>query len=480
MSEKIDKTLKKIVNDTKIGKNNSPEDDSETSSILNDVFPGDKDCPYCHGLGFTRVDVPIGHPDFGKIEICVCRQNEVNKAIHERLFELSNLDALQHMTFENFVPRGQVGLWPTQADSLELAFNHAQQFATRLDGWLLMQGGYGCGKTHLAAAIANFAVSLGIPTLFITVPDLLDLLRMAYDSPETTYEKRFDQIRNAQLLIMDDFGTQNATKWAQEKLFQIINYRYTNRLATVITTNTPLEEIEERIRSRLIDPELVTKVKINAPDYRNPAGDLGYQKISLLQESAEMRFDTFDLRENEGLTAQEVNSLKRAYEAAKKFAAQPVGWLIISGPRNSGKTHLALAIANYISQSSSPPQAISVPEMLNYLRATFSPRSTDSLDRRFDEIRSERILILDDLGTQYVTPWVQEQLYLLFDYRYRKKLPTVITTSEFIDEMDNRIVSKMNDPRLCTKVAITAPSFFRKPSKQRKSNSNRRGNNKPW
>ncbi len=73
---------------------------------------------------------------------------------------------------------------PAQADSLEQAFNHSQQFASKLNGWLVLQGPYGCGKTHLAAAVANFVVEIGIPTLFLTVPDLLDSLRFSYNSPE--------------------------------------------------------------------------------------------------------------------------------------------------------------------------------------------------------------------------------------------------------------------------------------------------------
>ena len=117
--------------------------------------------------------------------------------MRERLFRLSNLNELSELTFENFNPRGRVGLWPEQAASLERAYNHSRQYAQNLKGWLLLQGGYGCGKTHLAAAIANFAVSLGVPTLFITVPDLLDSPRFAYQDPEATFEERFEEIRNA-------------------------------------------------------------------------------------------------------------------------------------------------------------------------------------------------------------------------------------------------------------------------------------------
>ena len=55
-----------------------------------------------------------------------------------------------------------------------------------------------------------------------------------------------------------------------KKLFQILNYRYINRLPLVVTTNLLLEEIEERIRSRLEDPDLVTRVICALPIIANP------------------------------------------------------------------------------------------------------------------------------------------------------------------------------------------------------------------
>jgi len=65
----------------------------------------------------------------------------------------------------------------------------------------------------------------------------------------------------------------------QEKLFQIINYRYINRLPLVVTTNLSDEDFEDRIRSRLQDPELVTRVRIMATDYRNPSAILGIRNV---------------------------------------------------------------------------------------------------------------------------------------------------------------------------------------------------------
>ena len=401
----------------------------------------------------------MGHPNFGRLEACVCRQRDVSEQVRERLYSLSRLDELKGLTFDTFEPRGRKGLGEMHSNSLEMAFNQAQHYPKSLNGWLLLRGGYGCGKTHLAAAIANFAVDMGVPTLFLTVPDLLDMLRFSYDSDDTTFEQRFNEIRNASLLVLDDFGTQNATGWAQEKLFQIINFRYINKLPLVVTTNLSLDEIDARVRSRLSDRELVTDVRINAPDYRRPLDDTGHPELSSLDLMANKTFGSFEDRTGEGLQSDESKSLQKALKTAHAFAEKPRGWLVFMGGFGSGKTHLAAAIANYRAGLGDPPLFVMVPDLLDHLRATFSPSSNTTFDRRFDEIRTAPLLVLDDLGTQSMTPWVREKLYQLFNYRYNAELPTVITTSDSLDEMDARIRSRLLDGNLCSIFAITVPGF---------------------
>jgi DNA replication protein DnaC len=455
---KIEETLKKIAAGT--SKETTPTSSSTSldTGKANEL-PGDPNCPICEGVGYLRQDLPIGHPDFGKLELCSCRQGQVEQAIRQRLYAMSNLDELNHLTFENFLPRGRIGLSPIQADSLEEAYNHAYRFAQTLEGWLVLKGTYGCGKTHLAAAIANFAVSLGVPTLFLTVPDLLDSLRFSYQNPEVAFEERFEEIRTAKLLVLDDFGTQNATPWAQEKLFQIINYRYINRLPLVVTTNLALNQIEGRIRSRLVDPEMVTFKRILAPDFRNPTDPSGLSVISSLDLLGNQKFATFSLRQDEKIPAEDLKSLEKAYQLAREFAGDPHGWLVLMGSYGAGKTHLAAAIANFLTDQGVPNIFVVVPDLMDHLRATFNPNSTVSYDQLFDEVRTTQVLILDDLGTQSTTPWVREKLYQLFNHRYNSRMPTVITTSNSLDEMDPRLRSRMLDKRICTVAAITAPSY---------------------
>jgi len=401
----------------------------------------------------------MGHPDFGKAVLCQCRQHEVNAGIRNRLFAMSNLDELQHLTFETFEPRGRIGINPMQAGSLENAFNSARMFAQSLEGWILYQGRYGCGKTHLAAAIANFVVDLGVETLFITVPDMLDSLRYAYNDADFGFEERFERIKNIRLLVLDDFGTQNATSWAQEKLFQILNFRYINKLPTVITTNLALEEIEGRIRSRLQDPMLVHHIKVTAPDFRRPMDDTGHHELSSLEHLSSRKFGNFDMRKREQIDDMDKKSLEKAFRAAQAFAEAPKGWLVFMGTYGCGKTHLAAAIANYRAAAGHPPLFVMVPDLLDHLRATFAPDSGVRYDRRFDEIRATPLLILDDLGTQAMSPWVKEKLYQLFNHRYNAELPTVITTSDELDKLDPRLRTRITDTRVCTIHFITAPSY---------------------
>ena len=181
-------------------------------------------CPICGGIGYVRRERALDDPKFGTLEVCECQLVKNRKASEQRLFDISNLDAYQNMTFDTFDING---IQNTQGanTTLEVAFNTAQNYSHNLNGWLLIMGNFGCGKTHLAAAIANEVVAHNVETLFLTVPDLLDWLRYTYTSTDTTYEERFEEIRNMRFLVLDDLGTQNATEWAREKLFQIIKYK---------------------------------------------------------------------------------------------------------------------------------------------------------------------------------------------------------------------------------------------------------------
>ena len=187
------------------------------------------------------------------------------------------------MTFRNFDTHG-MNATPDQQLSLEAAWKAALQFAQQPEDWLVLTGPVGCGKTHLAASIANYRLQQGQPAVFVVVPDLLDHLRSSF-APESpmTYDVLFDSIKNAPLLILDDLGAQSTTPWALEKLFQLINHRYNGRLPTVITTSlnrSGLAGISKALASRVGHSRVSNTIPLSAPDYR-----MGEDSLSPEQES---------------------------------------------------------------------------------------------------------------------------------------------------------------------------------------------------
>ncbi|MGQ9585663.1 MAG: ATP-binding protein [Anaerolineae bacterium] len=415
-------------------------------------------CPICKGLGYVRLDLPVGHPDFGKLFPCVCREAEFQARKVAQLLRASDLSLLSHMTFETFNPEGRGMLLPDQRQSLEIAYRTALTFAEHPEGWLLLEGGYGCGKTHLAAAIANHCLARGQVALFVVVPDLLDHLRATFAPGSTiTFDEQFEAVRTVPVLILDDLGTQSSSPWAQEKLYQLINYRYNARLPTVVTTNQPIAEMDPRIRSRLVDSELTAHVIIRAPDYRRPY-DAHRSELSSLHLLGDLTFDTFDARRRD-LPARQRELLQDAFRVAQQYAEAPEGWLLLRGPYHAGKTHLAAAIANHLAQRGHRVLFIMVPDLLDHLRATFNPANPARYDKRFDEVRNVPFLVLDDLGTESATDWAREKLNQLFTHRYHARLPTVITASAQEAKIDERLRRRLEDETLCRVVELTVAPY---------------------
>ena len=131
-----------------------------TVNLSNDNKNTNPPCPICGGAGFLRRDVPVDHPDFGRAIPCDCKRRETQQAEVDSLRSSSGLAHLSQMTFASFRPDG-IGLNPDKRKNLHQAFDCAREFAAEGKGWLLLKGGYGCGKTHLAAAIANDRLARG-------------------------------------------------------------------------------------------------------------------------------------------------------------------------------------------------------------------------------------------------------------------------------------------------------------------------------
>jgi DNA replication protein DnaC len=228
-------------------------------------------CPNCLGAGYLRYDVSVDDPRFGELIVCECTRAELEAKRQAMLLDRSQLGDLQHFTFSRWVRKVKEGRPP--ASSPDAAYLVARSYAEDphyMDRpWLFLYGTKGTGKTHLAAAIGNERLHRGQPAIFMVVPDLLDHLRATFNpTSDTTYDDLFESLKNTALLILDDLGTQSASPWAREKLFQLINHRYNRRIPTVITMNMEAEEIDSRLWSRINDMHLTQRISIQGEDSR--------------------------------------------------------------------------------------------------------------------------------------------------------------------------------------------------------------------
>ena len=252
------------------GHNSTPWAQEKLNQILNSRHSNRMPTVFTLGVPVEDLD-PRWQTRLTDTEIAATRQLSVEERgeMPGRKGLLSP-ELLAQMTFDSFDVRGNRAN-RQQRESLERAFRHAMNYAQNPEGWLLLLGPTGCGKTHLVHAIANERLKLSHKVLHFQVADLMDYLRFTYkpDSAVTS-DRLFEEVQNVSLLILEDFNIHNPTPWAREKLYQVIVHRHNSRLPTIITTNAlvPGQFGSDPIYSRLTDRNLSSIIPIDAPDYR--------------------------------------------------------------------------------------------------------------------------------------------------------------------------------------------------------------------
>ena len=446
----------------------SGDSDGLGPSDLVDQVEQCEQCERCEGRGWYTPDVPVGHAEFGRLVTCDCQQDRREQEQFARLLRYSNLGYLSRFTFQTLNPEGR-DKSTGDATLFRQAVDAAVQFAESPAGWLVFTGPHGSGKTHLAAAIGNRCVERGHVVFFVHTPDLLDHLRSTFGpSSEISYSDMFEQVRNTPLLILDDLGSQSTTQWADEKLRQIVNHRYVAELPTVLTVAGDLGGVDPYVLGRLRIPGVSRVLEVGAGS-AGPESRLGGIEPALLRR---MTFEAFDIRGNNPRSGQRA-SLEAAFQAARNFAADPHGWLTLFGETGVGKTHLAVAIAAERIEKGQSVFFTFVPELLDYLRFTYSPDSRVTHDDVLEQVKSAPLLVLDDLGQEQTTPWALEKLYQIVVHRHNSRAPTVITSSiDFTTEL-NPIGSRVLDPTVGDSIRMDAPDYRnkqkRQPRRQRRS-----------
>lgn len=169
----------------------------------------------------------------------------------KRLFKHSGLpQRFARCSFENWEERP--GTEKAFAAALRYARNLEQNF--QAGRGLIIFGPPGNGKSHLAAAITAKALSAGKTAIFERVPRLLSRIRSTYEnSPGVTEAQLLHTLGQVELLVLDDAGAEKWTQWTEPMLYTIIDERYSWERSLIITTNTKLSELKDKVGDRAMD-----------------------------------------------------------------------------------------------------------------------------------------------------------------------------------------------------------------------------------
>ena len=240
----------------------------------------------CEGMGCVRADVQVGHPLFGKAIQCPCKTDAVKRVKAVAMMQKSGLtkNMIGQFTFAGFNPWKAEPLDETDPEAAHKAMAKAldicRDWAAHPDGWLILSGVKGCGKTHLAIAIAGQQLRAARGVYYNTAISTLNLLRSSYE--HNRHDEYIKFLREVDVLVVDDLGAERRNDWTDEQLLDILDHRHIERKPVIITTNVfgENDQIAPRLRSRMREGTaredgFVRELALPAGDYRP---NVGYRK----------------------------------------------------------------------------------------------------------------------------------------------------------------------------------------------------------
>lgn len=194
--------------------------------------------------------------------ICKCKkkeiedkeQRELKQAKQDRLKQLFNNSLMdekfKYETFER---------WDNTKGDINL-FNIAQRYCNNFKEakknglGFIIYGPPGNGKTYTANCIANNLLNKEYTVICVSINSLLDRIKKTYNTWGKEGEDTvLSGLANADLLVIDDLGTEQGSNWTISKVYNIIDSRYRNGLPLIITTNYSMEDLKEKYGYRTAD-----------------------------------------------------------------------------------------------------------------------------------------------------------------------------------------------------------------------------------
>lgn len=230
--------------------------ETHTRKNLRNCLENDGRCPVCHDTGWEMI-AGEGQATFRECK-CGIRQRQIMDsrlsfaAIPESFKEV-RMDNFNENVYRDTDSRNKIH---TAVRAINYWFSHFETMKERGMGLYLYSGRKGSGKTRMAASIANeLLYGKGIRVKFATSLQILKEIKTSWNNRnvECSESRLLDFLCTSEILIIDDFGTEQTKDWIGERFYQIINSRYVDKKITIFTSNArpDLLEYDDRIINRI-------------------------------------------------------------------------------------------------------------------------------------------------------------------------------------------------------------------------------------
>ena len=217
------------------------------TSSLEESFCEEKNCSKCKSITTCKNNI-VGYkytPEkdnniitFSYIA-CPKKQKEIKNNLYKENVELYDMPKeISEASFKNVY----------KDDSARLPilkyFNEFMKNYSKVDKpkGLYLNGSFGSGKTYLIAALFNEMAKKDIKSVLVYYPEFLRSLKASFSSD---FDELYNDVKCADLLLLDDIGAENVTPWSRDEILgPIIQYRMEEGLPTFFTSNLTLEELE--------------------------------------------------------------------------------------------------------------------------------------------------------------------------------------------------------------------------------------------
>lgn len=275
---KFGKTLDELKEEVASGKYRLKEDE----------FLGDDGLPYCKKCKTKRFFV-VEDNSFAMFGSCECQQREQKEREEQeqrrkRVEEFNNRQTLSLIgeRYKN-VRFKDARITPHNKTAFEKCGNYAKNSKRvyELNIGLYIYGDNSSGKTYLTACLCNELVWLGWRCVYTNLASILNEIRASYDGNGMGECLLLRQLQTFDFVFIDDLGKEfigrefnSATaKWAEGKLFEILNARYNARKPTIFSSNYSISELasvlnlDKAIVERI--NEMATRaIKLEGDDFR--------------------------------------------------------------------------------------------------------------------------------------------------------------------------------------------------------------------